>query len=99
MRKLIFTVVAIAILAIGYLCTSNPIDTCPPQVQKIAIKFAKHAESKIIDAHFTKTEVSLSGDVVRHYYDVVFRQGKVVRIRRASLPVERGTVCEASFIN
>ncbi|HXK38299.1 MAG TPA: hypothetical protein VJ579_04505 [Candidatus Paceibacterota bacterium] len=99
MRKYIFAFVAIAILTVGYLFTTNPIDTCPSQVQEVAVKFAKHAEAKIVGAEFVKSEPTLTGKVVRHYYDVTFKQGDVSRTRRISLPVDHGTVCAANFIN
>lgn len=99
MKKYIFGAIIIVAIALGFTLRSNPIDTCPPQVQKIALEFAKHAESKIVEAEFMKTDVSLSGNVIRHYYDVTFQQDSTSHVRRIVLPVDRGTVCPAHFIN
>lgn len=98
MKKLVF--VALAFIAIVAFCMkSNPIDTCPDPVQQISLKFAKHAEAKITDARFVKSETTLSGKITRHYYDVTFKQDNAMRTRRASLPIDNGKVCEAYFIN
>ncbi len=98
MKKFVF--VALAVIAIvGFCLKSNPIETCPDPVQQVAMKFASHAEAKITAAQFTKSETSLTGKVVRHYYDVTFTQGSTSRTRRIVLPIDRGTVCAAKFIN
>lgn len=99
MRKYIFGSIVIVAIAIGFFMTSNPIDTCPTQVQEVAMEFAAHAESKIVDAQFVKSEPSLTGKVVRHYWDVTFKQGSTSHTRRISLPIDRGIVCKAKFIN
>lgn len=99
MKKYIFGAIIIFAIALGFTLRSNPIDTCPDSVQQVAQKFARHAEAKIADAHFAKTETSMTGNVVRHYYDISFRQGETMRTRRIVLPIDRGTACPAHFIN
>jgi hypothetical protein len=99
MRKYIFAAVTIFAIAIYIIVTHNPIDACPEQVQKIAMEFANHAEAKITAVEFVKSEPSLTGKVVRHYWDVTFRQGQTSRTRRISLPVDEGTICAANFVN
>ena len=99
MRKYIFGFIVIVAIAFGFAASSNPIDTCPVPVAEVAQQFAKHAESEIVDAKFAKTETSVTGNVVRHYYDISFRQGETMRTRRIVLPIDRGAICPAHFIN